>query len=134
MKNNTKIDSIFQKNSCVFLIAEIGINHNGSIENVKKMINLAFLSGFDAVKLQKRDPSICVPENQKNIMRDTPWGEMTYLEYRYKVEFSEKDYFEIETYCNKIGIILLASPWDLPSAKFLIELGMPAILGLPHSL
>ena len=67
-----------------FLIAEIGINHNGSIEIAKKLIDLAKKYEFDAVKFQKRDLEIVVPEKQKNIVRATPWGEMTYLDYKKK--------------------------------------------------
>jgi N-acetylneuraminate synthase len=73
-----------------YLIAEIGINHNGSLNTAKKMIDIAKSSGFDAVKFQKRDPDICVPEDQKKIIRDTPWGKMTYLAYKKKIEFNLK--------------------------------------------
>ena len=70
-----------------FLIAEIGINHNGSLDLAKKLIDLAKKNKFDAVKFQKRDPDICVPEHQKSILRETPWGLITYLEYKKKIEF-----------------------------------------------
>ena len=65
-----------------FFIGEIGINHNGSIKNAKKLIDLAVKSGFDAVKFQKRNPDISTPEDQKSKIRQTPWGEMTYLDYK----------------------------------------------------
>ena len=67
-----------------FLIAEIGINHNGSIKLAKKLIDLAKKYNFDAVKFQKRDPNISTPEIQKSSMRDTPWGYISYLEYKKK--------------------------------------------------
>ena len=67
-----------------FLIAEIGINHNGSITLAKQLIDLAVKYNFDCVKFQKRDPDICVPEKQKEIIRETPWGMMTYLDYKKK--------------------------------------------------
>ena len=67
-----------------FLIAEIGINHNGSLKLAKKLIDLAAKYRFDAVKFQKRDLEICIPEKQKNIIRDTPWGAMSYLDYKKK--------------------------------------------------
>lgn len=106
-------------NQPIFVIAEIGINHNGDINICKKMIDMAVECGCDAVKFQKRTPDICVPENQKNVSRDTPWGTMTYLEYRKRIEFEEKEYKEIDDYCKKKGIIWFASPWDVPSVDFL---------------
>ena len=85
-----------------FVIAEIGINHNGSIEIAKKMIAGAKSAGCDAVKFQKRTPEICVPKDQWNIERDTPWGRMTYIDYRYKVEFGKDDYAVIDKYCKEL--------------------------------
>ena len=70
-----------------YLIAEIGINHNGDINIAKKLIDATNACGWHCAKFQKRTPDICVPEDQKSNMRSTPWGEMTYLEYKYKVEF-----------------------------------------------
>ena len=102
-----------------FLIAEIGINHNGSIKLAKKLIDLAKKYNFDAVKFQKRDPNISTPEIQKSSMRDTPWGYISYLEYKKKIEFSYKDFKEIDKYCKKKKIIWFASPWDLNSLNFL---------------
>jgi N-acetylneuraminate synthase len=102
-----------------YLIAEIGINHNGSIQNAKKLIDLAKKYSFDAVKFQKRNPEISTPENQKNLTRETPWGLLTYLEYKKKIELSESDYFEINNYCKKIKIDWFASAWDVESQIFL---------------
>ena len=102
-----------------FLIAEIGINHNGDIDIAKKLIDVASLSGCDAVKFQKRNPDVCVPEHQKNVIRDTPWGKMTYLEYKYKVEFGKQEYDEIDEYCKHRAMSWSASPWDLDSLDFL---------------
>ena len=76
----------------VYVIAEIGINHNGSVETAKKLIDMAVETGCDAVKFQKRTPEICVPKEQKNVMRETHWGTMTYLEYKKRIEFGEKYY------------------------------------------
>ena len=67
--------------SPVYVIAEIGINHNGDIEIAKKLMDVAAQSGCDAVKFQKRTPEICVPEDQKSVLRETPWGTMTYFDY-----------------------------------------------------
>ena len=84
-----------------FMIAEIGINHNGSVKLAKKLIDLAKKYNFDCVKFQKRDPDICVPDFQKKIIRETPWGNMTYLDYKKKIEFGKKEFDEINKYCKK---------------------------------
>ena len=104
-----------------YIIAEIGINHNGDLDIAKRLIDIAALSGCDAVKFQKRNPDVCVPEHQKNIMRDTPWGTMTYLEYKYRVEFEKAEYDEIDRYCAEKGIKWSASPWDMDSLHYLFS-------------
>jgi N-acetylneuraminate synthase len=111
----------------VTIVAEIGINANGSIEHTKKLIDSAVEAGCDVVKFQKRNPDVCVPEHQKNIMRQTPWGEMTYLDYKYKVEYSLDDYKEIDSYCKSNNIQWTASPWDLDSLQFLLDFDVPFI-------
>src|SRR5438309_4254869 len=83
-----------------FIIAEIGINHNGSLDLAKKLIDGAASAGCDAVKFQKRTPELCVPRDQWNQLRDTPWGQMTYIDYRHRVEFTLDDYAEIDRYCR----------------------------------
>lgn len=108
-----------------YLIAEIGINHNGSLELAKKMIEAAADAGFSAVKFQKRTPELCVPRDQWEIERDTPWGRMTYLEYRYKVEFDFAEYAEIDRLCRQLGIDWLASCWDEPSVEFIEQFDPP---------
>ena len=108
-----------------YIIAEIGINHNGSLETAKKLIDIAALSGCDAVKFQKRNPDVCVPEHQKGKMRETPWGTMTYLDYKYKVEFEKEEYDEIDRYCSEKGIQWSASPWDIDSLNFLMGYDIP---------
>lgn len=102
-----------------YIIAEIGINHNGSLEIAKKLIDAAALSGCDAVKFQKRTPELCVPPEQREILRETPWGLITYLDYRYRVEFGEAEYKEIDRYCREKGIHWFASCWDEPSVDFI---------------
>ena len=102
-----------------FLIAEIGINHNGSIKLAKKLIDLASKYQFDAVKFQKRNPDISVPENFKYKIRPSPWGDITYLEYKKKIEFGMKEFKEIDRYCKKKKIKWFASPWDIESNEFL---------------
>jgi len=103
----------------VYVIGEIGINHNGSLDIAKKLIDAAVLSGCDAVKFQKRTPDLCVPEDQKHVVRETPWGLMTYLEYRHRVEFGEDAYAEIDRYCCDRKIDWFASCWDPPSVDFI---------------
>jgi N-acetylneuraminate synthase len=97
------------------LIAEIGINHNGSIKLAKKLIDLAKKYKFDFVKFQKRDLNICIPSDQKNILRETPWGVITYYNYKKKIEFDLDDYQEIDNYCKKKDIKWFASSWDKKS-------------------
>jgi N-acetylneuraminate synthase len=66
----------------VYLIAEIGINHNGDMQTAKKLIDATWATGWDCVKFQKRTPDICVPENQRSMLRQTPWDEMAYIDYK----------------------------------------------------
>ena len=74
------------------VIAEIGINHNGDLKIAKKLIDIAVFAGCDVVKFQKRNPDVCVPETQKTKIRDTPWGKITYLEYKKHIEFMMEAY------------------------------------------
>jgi N-acetylneuraminate synthase len=108
-----------------FFIAEIGINHNGNLDLAKKMIDMASEYGVDSVKFQKRTPEICVPEHQRKIMRETPWGNMTYFDYKKKIEFEKEEYDEINKYCKEKGILWSASPWDIPSIDFLEKYNVP---------
>jgi N-acetylneuraminate synthase len=103
----------------IILIAEIGINHNGDIKLAKKLMKLAKDSGCDFVKFQKRTPDITTPESKKEIIRETPWGQMTYLQYKKKIEFGLKEYEAIDKYSKKIGINWFASAWDIQSLNFL---------------
>lgn len=107
----------------VFVIAEIGINHNGDLQLAKKLIDAASLSGCDAVKFQKRTPELCVPSEQRDVVRDTPWGLMTYLEYRHHVELGDEEYREIDRYCRDKPIAWFASCWDEPSVDFIEQFG-----------
>jgi len=109
-----------------YVIAEVGINHNGSVQVAKDLILAAHEAGVDAVKFQKRTPEICVPDHQKGQMRDTPWGYITYLDYRYEVEFEQKEYEEIDAYAKSLGIDWLASSWDIPSLEFIDAFNPPA--------
>jgi N-acetylneuraminate synthase len=109
-----------------YVIAEIGINHNGDMDIVKGMIDAAVHAGADAVKFQKRTPEVCTPPEQQKQMRETPWGYITYLDYRYKVEFNEEQYREIDRYAREKGIAWMASVWDEPSVDFLEKFDTPA--------
>lgn len=111
----------------VFMIAEIGINHNGNLDVAKKLIDAAFACDWHCVKFQKRSPDLCVPEDQKNILRDTPWGRITYLDYKYKVEFDHKEYSYIDKYCKEKPFYWTASVWDVPSLEFLLTYDVPFI-------
>ena len=102
-----------------FIIAEIGINHNGNLDIAKKLIEEAAFAGCDAVKFQKRTPEICTPKDEWDKMRDTPWGRMRYIDYRFKVEFNESDYAEIDAHARKHNIVWFASCWDKESVDFL---------------
>lgn len=103
----------------VKIIAEIGINHNGSLDLAKKLIDIAAFAECDFVKFQKRTPDLCVPSAQKSKPKKTPWGEMTYLEYKKRLEFGFDEYREIDRYCVARGIQWFASVWDLPSVDFM---------------
>lgn len=122
----------------VNIIGEIGLNHNGDINLAKQLIMLAKTAGCDYVKFQKRNPDVCVPEEQKNKIRQTPWGEMTYLEYKWKVEFNEEQYQEIHDFCMSIGIDWFASVWDLDSVEFIRKLNnknnYQSIMKIPSAL
>jgi N-acetylneuraminate synthase len=105
----------------VKIIAEIGINHNGDIDNCKKMMQLAKYAGVDYIKIQKRTPEICVPEEQKNKEKDTPWGKMTYLDYKKKIEFNEEQIIELFRYSKEIDVEFFASVWDIPSVDLMCK-------------
>jgi len=108
-----------------FVIAEIGINHNGDLETAKRLIDVAVEAGCDAVKFQKRTPALCVPAAQASVPRETPWGTMTYLEYKERIEFGQAHYAAIDAHCKSLGIMWFASPWDVPSVEFLRQFDTP---------
>lgn len=110
-----------------YIIAEIGINHQGDLSIAKKLIGIAAAAGCDAVKFQKRNPDIAVPQAQKSKPRRWQGEDMTYLQYKYKVEFGKEEYDEIDRYCKQQGIAWSASPWDMDSVKFLEQYNLPFI-------
>lgn len=101
-----------------FIIAEVGINHNGDLDIVKKLIDVASFAGCDAVKFQKRTVDTVYTKEELDKYRESPWG-TTNREQKLGLEFSEKDYDEIDTYCKEKGISWFASAWDVDSQIFL---------------
>lgn len=116
-----------------YIIGEIGINHNGDIEIAKKLIDAAAVAGVDAVKFQKRTPELCVPPEQRDIPRETPWGVMTYMEYRRRVEFGQEEYEQIGAHCASRGVHWFASCWDGESLDFM-ERFSPVCYKIPSAL
>lgn len=112
--------------SPIFIIAEIGINHNGDLTIAEELIDAAVAAGADAVKFQKRTPELCVPDDQKAVLRETPWGTMTYLDYRRRTEFDLEQYQHLGRYAAERNVEIFASPWDALSLEFLSSLGHPA--------
>lgn len=107
------------------IIAEIGINHNGSVEIAKRLIDASILSGCDYAKFQKRTPDICVPNSQKNKPRETPWGTIPYIDYKKKIEFEQEEYDELYEYVRDRPIEIFASVWDKPSVDFMRQYSVP---------
>ncbi len=103
----------------VYIVSEIGINHNGSLDTALQLVDMAVKAGCDAVKFQKRSPDHCVPLQQRNVQRDTPWGRLTYLQYRHRMEFGRHEFDIIDKHCRKQGIDWFASCWDRPSVDFM---------------
>ena len=120
-----KFKQLAKDDSNTYFIAEIGINHNGDLRNAFKLIQAAKFAGCDAVKFQKRNPKECVPKNEWNTLRDTPWGKMTYIDYKEKIEFKENDYRKIINFCKKIDIDWFASCWDVTSVRLMEKLKIP---------
>lgn len=103
------------------IIAECGINHNGDINIAKKLIDIAAFAGCDYVKFQKRNPDAAVPDEQKQVMRDTPWGRISYIEYKRRIEFWRDEYAEIDEHCKNRNIGWFASVWDKDSVDFFAD-------------
>lgn len=125
MTKSVKIgENVIGEDAPVYVIAEIGLNHNGDIELAKQLIDVASDAGAQAVKFQKRTPAIATPEHMKDVPRETPWGTMSYLDYRYRVEFERDEYSEVASYSKAKGLDWFASPWDEPSVDFLEDMGV----------
>jgi N-acetylneuraminate synthase len=122
------------KGQPAFITAEIGINHNGNVEIAKELVDAAKEAGCDAVKFQKRTPDICVPDDHKDVMRETPWGFIPYIEYKQRIEFGYKEYAEIDQYCKEQDMLWFASCWDKPSVDFIEQFEPPCYKAASASL
>jgi N-acetylneuraminate synthase len=118
----------------VFVVAEIGINHNGSLETARRLVDGACLAGADAVKFQKRTPELCVPREQWDVERDTPWGRMTYLDYRHRMEFGEAEFAALDRHCRERGLLWFASCWDEQAVDFMERFDPPCYKAASASL
>ena len=98
-----------------YFIGEIGINHNGDIQIAKKLMDAVSATGWDCAKFQKRNPDVCVPEHQKEVMRDTPWGRMRYIDYKHHIEFGDEEFGYIDRYAKEKPIHWTDSAWDMDS-------------------
>lgn len=112
------------ENTFPFLIAEIGINHNGDLSLAKKLISVAKLSGFDAVKFQKRTVEVVYTAEELDKPRESIYGS-TNRDLKLGLEFGREEYLEIDEYCKSIGILWFASPWDTQSVDFLEQFNIP---------
>lgn len=119
--------------SNITVISEIGINHNGDLDVAKRLIDISKIAGCDVVKFQKRNPDVCVPEHQKETIKSTPWGDMTYIEYKHRMEFGDTEYKEIQSHCKNIGIDWSVSVWDLDSLDFIRDYDI-SLVKIPSAL
>jgi N-acetylneuraminate synthase len=108
-----------------FVVAEIGINHNGDVDLARKLVGVSAGAGAQAVKFQKRTPELCVTPEQRDLPRDTLWGLITYGEYRERVELGQKEYEEIDAFCRNLDVPWFASCWDEESADFIDQFNPP---------
>lgn len=115
------------------LIAEIGLNHIADMKIIEDLIKLAALSGFSYVKFQKRNPDKSTPRHMRNIIRDTPWGRMSYIDYRKKIELGKSAYSKIDMMCWEHGVSWFSSVWDIDSAKFFSEKGKNDLVKIPSA-
>ena len=123
----------FSKLDRPYFIGEIGINHNSDMTIVKKLIDAVYACNWDCAKFQKRTPEVCVPEHQKLKMRKTPWGEMTYIDYKHRIELGKKEYDQIDSYSRSKPVDWSASMWDLYSLEFLMNYELP-FLKIPSAM
>ncbi len=127
------MNTIFENLTVPYFVGEIGINHNGDLGIAKKLIDAVNACNWNCAKFQKRDPDKAVPEHQKSVPCDTPWGHMTYLEYKRRVELSKSDYDDIDRYCREKPLDWTASIWDMNSLQFLLDYDVP-FLKIPSAM
>ncbi len=108
----------------IYVVAEIGINHNGEIERAKKLISVAAACGANAVKFQKRTVDVVYSKSDLNRPRESPFG-TTNGELKYGLEFGYEEYTEIDNFCRECNIEWFASPWDIQSVEFLCQFKIP---------
>lgn len=118
---------IFKEHKELYLIGEIGINHNGDVDTAKKLIDAVNCCGWQSAKFQKRNPDVSVPKSQKNVLKKTIWGEMSYIDYKKKIEFNKREYDIINEYCSSKNIDWSCSVWDIDSLSFLLDYDVPWI-------
>jgi len=109
------------------IVAEIGINHNGSLATALDLIEAAADAGADYVKFQKRTPRVAVPRSEWAKTRETPWGVMSYIEYKERIEFGAAEYDAIDAFCRENDIGWFASPWDVEALDFLRSYNLPML-------
>lgn len=117
----------FDKLNKPYFIGEIGINHNGDLQIAKKLIDAVFACNWNCVKFQKRNPDTCIPDKQKSVIRETPWGKMRYIDYKKRIEFGTDEFNYIDGYCSEKPLDWTASVWDLDSLNFLLNYETPFI-------
>lgn len=116
------------------IVAEAGINHNGDIKLAKSLISMANNYGCNFIKFQKKTPDLCVPDQQKNVIVNTPWGyPMRYIDYKNRMEFTKEQYKELDRFATLEGIEWFVSVWDVPSVKFIQEFN-PPLIKIPSAL
>jgi N-acetylneuraminate synthase len=114
------------------VVAEIGANHGGSLDTCLQMLSAAAKSGADYAKVQKRDLDLSIPDEQKGVLKETPWGLLSYYDYRRHLEFERDEFDKIAVFCGGIGLPFFGSAWDIPSAEFLLHYN-PAYLKVPSA-
>jgi N-acetylneuraminate synthase len=119
-----KMNDFYKGKPLPFIIAEIGINHNGDLEIAKRLIDMAKDCGCDAVKFQKRDINTVYTQEFLDSPRKSPWG-TTQRQQKEGLEFGFSEYKQIDDYCREKGIPWFASAWDLKSQDFLVLFDLP---------
>ena len=118
----------------IYIIAEIGINHNGDLENAKRLVQNASAAGADAVKFQKRTLPRAIPHHMWDKRRDTPWGEMSYLEYKERMELSSHAYRTLARFASNLDIDIGVSVWDTGSPHWAADAEIFDFLKIPSAL